>query len=161
MSALQIPALSDKESELFLREAIVSPKRRTVKILHQKGDEFNHVFNFICSDSYMQPHLHPGDEKIENIHVIKGSCAVIYFNEGGLPVSAHLLGEGGVSCIKVPAFTWHTYVMLTDEVITYETMMGVYSPDTWKKMAPWAPSEGLEISAQYLRDLKAHSKRLL
>ena len=161
MANFQIPILSEQENQRLLSEAVISEKRRTVKILHQKGDEFNHVFNFICDDSYMHPHLHPGDEKIENIHILKGSCAVIYFDDAGNPFHATLLGGGGSSIIKVPAFTWHTYVMLTDLVVTYETMLGVYQPDTWKRLATWAPSEGSETSLQYLNQLKQISTKLL
>ena len=31
--------------------------------------------------------------------------------------------------------------MLSKEVIIYEEMEGLYNPDTWKKMATWAPNE--------------------
>ena len=42
-----------------------SPRKRHAVVLHEQGAYFNEVFNFICYDSYMQPHLHPGPEKIE------------------------------------------------------------------------------------------------
>jgi hypothetical protein len=38
----------------------------------------------------------------------------------------HKLSEG--QSVSVPSFTWHTYIMLTDKVITYETMNGIYDP---------------------------------
>jgi len=47
-----------------------------------------------------------------------------------------------------------TYVMLTESTITYETMMGVYNPKTWKRFAPWAPREGTTERETYLMSLR-------
>ena len=55
----------------------------------------------------------------------------------------------------MPVCTWHTYVMLTDQVVTYETMNGIYDPATWKSMASWAPPEGTLEAKTYLSNLKA------
>ena len=62
------PTLSEQEIQDGLRLAGCSEKRRYPKLLHRRGDEFNCVFNFMMNDSYMQPHLHPGQEKIERIN---------------------------------------------------------------------------------------------
>ena len=102
----------------------------------------------------MQPHLHPGEEKIEEIHIIKGKVATIFFDDQGAVRDVVLLEKGGVECIRVPAFAWHTYVMLTDEAVTYETMMGKYDPLTWKRFAPWAPVENSPECVPYLRSLR-------
>lgn len=131
-----------------------SLRQRYPKLLHNPGDEFNRVFNFIIRDSYMQPHLHPGREKIEEIRIIEGKLATIFFDDRGAVRDVVLLKKGGVECVKVPAFTWHTYVMLTDEVVTYETMMGKYDPLTWKRYAAWAPVENSPKSAPYLSSLR-------
>jgi len=61
--------------------------------------------------------------------------------------------------IAVPAFTWHTYVMLSPSVITYETMMGKYDSQTWKSFAGYAPSENSSDSYTYLRQLKVEAER--
>jgi len=44
--------------------------------------------------------------------------------------------------------------MLTENVITYETMMGIYQPETWKKFAGWAPRENTLESIDYLALLR-------
>ena len=69
-------------------------------------------------------------------------------------VELAVLEEGKLDFIEVPAFTWHTYVMLSDEVIIYETMEGIYDIDTWKKMASWAPKENSLDASKYLEMLK-------
>jgi cupin fold WbuC family metalloprotein len=149
------PVLSVQEIQDGLILAARSEKRRHPKLLHSPGDEFNCVFNFMMRDSYMQPHLHPGVEKIEKIYLIQGRAAAVFFNNKGEMIKCTVLEKGGVDLIEVPAFTWHTYVMLTDTVVTYETMMGVYQPETWKQFAEWAPQEGTIECNKYLDLLKS------
>lgn len=159
MNANVIPQLTDEEVGQYFSEASDSVRRRAPKILHEKGAYLNKVFNFMMNDTYMQPHLHPGDEKIEKMHLISGSFALVVFDDEGQVIDTIVLEKGGRERIDVPAFSWHTYVMLTDEVIVYETMEGIYQPDTWKKMAPWAPQENTPEAVEYLASLKAKVKR--
>lgn len=151
----QIPALLDEEVKHHFKLANNSIRKRSPKILHNKGEYLNKVFNFILADSYMHPHMHPSKEKIEKMYLIKGSFALILFNEVGQIDDKIILQEGKLESIEVPAFTWHTYVMLSDEVIIYETMEGVYEIDTWKKMAPWSPKENSLDAPKYLEKLKS------
>jgi cupin fold WbuC family metalloprotein len=154
MSTVIIPVLTEQERKEGIQQADASARRRYPKILHQPGAEFNEVFNFMMNDSYMQPHLHPGDEKIEMIYLVQGKVAVLFFDDNGSVTKYTLLEKEGFDMIAVPAFTWHTYVMLSDSVITYETMMGKYEPQTWKEFFQIAPSEDSAESAPYLRSLK-------
>ncbi len=149
-----ITLLSEQQIIDCLKLADSSEKRRYPKLLHKPGDEFNRVFNFMMGDSYMQPHLHPGVEKIEKIHLIRGEVIAIFFDDNGSIASSTYLKKGGIELIEVPAFTWHTYVIASDWAVTYETMMGIYEPATWKKFASWAPQEGINESFTYLNYLK-------
>ena len=150
------PQLSEKEIKKYFDLSQNSERKRAPKILHKKGDYANKVFNFILSDSYMQPHLHPGKEKIENMYLFQGSFALIIFDDKGEVTESIILEKGKKEFIAVPAFTWHTYVMLTDKVIVYEEMDGVYDPSSWKEMASWAPSENSFQAPIYLEKLKAN-----
>jgi cupin fold WbuC family metalloprotein len=154
LNKYKVPLLLDSEVKTHFELATNSVRKRSPKILHKKGDYFNQVFNFILEDSYMHPHLHPGQEKIEKMYLIKGSFELILFNEVGHITQKIILEEGKLDFIEVPAFTWHTYVMLSDEVIIYETMEGIYDIDTWKKMASWAPKENSLDASKYLEMLK-------
>jgi cupin fold WbuC family metalloprotein len=149
-----IPELLADEVTRHFKIAEGSIRKRSPKILHEKCDYLNKVFNFILGDSYMRPHLHPGKEKIEKMHLIQGSFALVIFDETGGVKRSILLEKGKKEYIAVPAFTWHTYVMLTKEVVVYETMEGVYDPSTWKEMAPWAPAENTPEAAPFLETLK-------
>ncbi|MCW3105821.1 MAG: cupin fold metalloprotein WbuC family [Segetibacter sp.] len=159
MSTVTIPAITEEEKREGIEQANASPRRRYPKILHQAGAEFNEVFNFMMIDSYMQPHLHPGDEKIEKIYLVQGKIAVVFFDDNGLIIKCTVLDKEGVDMISVPAFTWHTYVMLSDSVITYETMMGKYEPQTWKEFFQIAPPEGSAESNIYLNALKKEASK--
>ncbi len=152
MSRIELNAELARES---FAKAHASPRKRHPVLLHEPGAYFNEVYNFIGRDSYMQPHLHPGSEKIEIIQVLSGRVAVIYFDDQGRITQQTVLTPAGLDQIKVPAFTWHTYVMLTDEVITYETMDGIYDPATWKTFAPWAPIESTTAAISYLESLRS------
>ena len=156
---MKIPVLSEKEIIDGLYQANTSSRRRYPKILHQEGAEFNEVFNFMMIDSYMQPHLHPGAEKIEKIYLVQGKVAVLFFDDNGSVTKSTLLQREGIDMIAVPAFTWHTYVILTASAITYETMMGKYEPQTWKSFFTIAPPENSLQSKKYLSFLKIEAKK--
>jgi len=150
-----VPDLSADEIQYYFLEAENSERKRFPKILHNQGDYDNRVVNFVLNESYMQPHLHPGDEKIEKMFLVEGSFALILFDNSGKISNSIVLAKNGIESIDVPAFTWHTYVMLTEKVIIYETMDGVYEPSSWKEMAPWAPLENTEEAINYLSLLKS------
>ena len=83
MKKSSIPKLSSAEMQECLKKAADSPRRRYPKILHQPGAEFNQVFNFMMEDTYMQPHQHPGEEKIEKMYLVQASFSVLFFNNKG------------------------------------------------------------------------------
>ncbi len=155
MEKTEIPQLTEAEITEGLSKANTSERRRHPKILHNPGDEFNRVINFMMGDSYMQTHLHPGVEKIEKIYLIQGKIATLFFDDKGSITKCTILEKGKTEMIEVPAFTWHTYVMLSDAAVTYETMMGKYDPVTWKEFAKIAPQENTPESIAYLAELKA------
>ena len=159
MSESIIPKLTPTEMSKYVQKAVSSPRRRYPKILHEPGDEFNRVINFMMEDTYMQPHLHPGEEKIEKMYLIRGKFAVMFFNNKGEIEGIFFLEKCGIEYIEIPAFTWHTYVMLSKSVVTYETMMGKYDPKTWKTLADWGPAENAEESIDYLIELKQKVKK--
>ena len=49
---------------------------------------------------------------------------------------------------------WHTYVMESEKVLIYETMEGVYDPNSWKELASWAPEENDPDSNDYISFLR-------
>lgn len=148
-----IPKLSNKDIFIHTAKAIKSKRKRSPLILHKKGDQFNQVFNFICENSYMRPHLHPKQKMVEKMHLITGSFKLFFFNNHGKVIELYELSKPGQR-VKVPENTWHTYVMTSKLSIIFETMMGVYNKSTWKKMAEWAPDEHSNDAQNFLKNLK-------
>lgn len=154
MENLDIPLLTEQARHDGLFQARSLDRQRYPKILHEQGASFNRVINFMMQSSYMQPHLHPGTEKIEKIYIIEGKLATLFFDEKGEIVETTFVEKGACEMIEVPAFTWHTYVILSEFAITYETMMGKYDPKTWKEFSAFSPAENSTTSADYLRQLR-------
>ena len=143
------------EKEKYLAVASSSTRRRTHKILHAQGAYDNKVFNIMMNNSYMTPHMHPSKEKIEYIYLIEGLLDILLFSEDGSIISRQCLNPTGRICsFVVPSYTWHGYVVNSDYAITFETMKGVYSEETWKTLAPWAPKEASIDAQEYLLALK-------
>ena len=157
MKAYKVPNISDELFNEILQLAKKSNRNRYAHILHKYGAEFNEVFNIMLHYSYMHPHLHPSSEKIEKIHLLRGSVCMFLFDDyGKVTEKIHLDAEAD-NLISVPAFSWHTYVITSEVALTYETMMGRYDPETWKKTANWAPDEHSKKSLQYLQKLKKYA----
>ena len=149
----KIPTLTLDDKKNYFEKASMSERKRFPFIIHQKGDEFNQVFNFILDGSYMKPHMHPGKNMIEKMHLISGSFKLIFFDEKGTPKKIYNIDKENQR-VEVPGYTWHTYVMTSKQTVIFETMMGVYSPTTWKKMSNWAPEENSEEAIEYFEVLK-------
>lgn len=158
MAYLKIPKPRKEIYYQMLDLANKSIRHRNCHILHKQGAEFNKVFNLMSNKSYMQPHLHPGNEKIEKIYIVKGSLCFFYFDNNGKIKEKIHLDAAGRNFISVPAFSWHTYAMTSNITLTYETMMGKYNPATWKTLADWAPKEQTKESIDYLKRLQDLAK---
>ena len=83
MNTELVPGLSADEVQYYFLEAEKSERKRSPKILHNQGDYDNRVVNFVLDESYMQPHMHPGDEKIEKMLLIEGPFALVLFDNNG------------------------------------------------------------------------------
>ncbi len=94
-------------------------------------------------------------ERAESITCVEGRIGVIYFDDLGAIKNLVCLSPGAQENIIVPPLTWHTYVVLTEVGLTFETMTGVFEPETWKQTPTWGPLEGTEESVRYLTQLKA------
>ena len=152
--SMAVPLINAEEVLELKSIAQQAARSRHAKILHAPGDYENKVFNAMLSTSYMQPHLHPGVEKVEKIHLVIGKLAIVFFDNRGHITKRHLLTENGLTLVEVPAYQYHTYIILSEFALTYETMAGVYHPKNWKKMASWAPEEKTLEAKTWLESLR-------
>lgn len=156
-----IPELTLKQREEGYKKAQRSERKRHAFILHESGDYHNRVFNFLLNGTYMQPHSHPGPEKIEQIYLVDGVIDLIFFDDVGALQSVKRMDPNGCTHVSVPAFQNHTYRVHSLSAITYETMDGVYDPHTWKRLCGWAPSEGEGSVVQFCKDLDFDTEKVV
>ena len=112
----KIPELSKDIKRKYQKKATDSKRRRYPLIIHNHGDEFNQVFNFVCIDSYMRPHLHPSDHMIEKMHLIEGSFELFFFDNSGKIVKTYLLDKPGqrvfvpaLQSLRLSRLSWQGY----------------------------------------------------
>lgn len=149
-----IPSLNDSEIKSNFLKAKNSIRKRFPKIIHKNGDYENKVFNFMLHDTYMQPHLHPGKEKTEKMYLVLGSFMLFFFDDFGKIIKKQTIEFNSQQYVEVPPYIWHTYIMLSEKVIVYETMDGIYNKKTWKKMASWAPVENSKEALLFFNNLR-------
>lgn len=150
--------LDEKLMEATLARARQSPRRRANHCFHAPGDRLQRMVNAALRGSYFQPHRHKDPDKLEIFTVLKGTVAVITFDDTGKALDAALLsadpGDAGnaVRQVEIPAGTWHTLAVLSDEAVLYEVIDGHFDPSTHKRFAPWAPAEADTREAQAYLD---------
>jgi cupin fold WbuC family metalloprotein len=151
---LKIPALSSHEKIILNEQALISPRRRAHKVMHKSRSYHNEVFCGLLRGTYMRPHLHGSDEKIEYIYILDGKLGVVFFDKDGKANDWRVLDSEVYPLVRIPAFTWHTYIPLSDFVLTFETMDGIYEPSTWKDFPAWAPEEGTAEALVFAKQLE-------
>lgn len=151
--------ITDALLDEMIREARRSPRLRAIRRLHSGDWEHSHrMLNALIPGTYVRPHLHPDSHQGEGFILLRGSLAVLVFDDLGSPVpglSRLLEREAGSIGMDIAPNTWHTLVALGETVI-YETKgqpPGGYLQSRDKVFAPWAPEEGAEEAAVYLAGL--------
>lgn len=149
------------------QEAAAAPRRRQHRNLHDSfADPVQRLLNAIEADSYIRPHRHTLDPKMEFLVAIRGQFVLITFDEQGRPASVarfgtelHAQAENLDVAAEVPPGTWHTVVALGPGCILLECKAGPFDPGAAKELAPWAPEEGAPAAAQYLEWLRGLSSQ--
>ncbi|MCB4421463.1 cupin fold metalloprotein, WbuC family [Synechococcus sp. HB1133] len=121
----------------YLAEAQKAVRLRTCINLHKEGDELNRTFNFLSRNTFMKPHKHDEEGMIEEIRLVRGKIRIYYFDKNAKIERTILMDKPG-EFVHVPNKKIHTYSVISDTAITYETMTGIYAKDTWKKFPEWA-----------------------
>lgn len=137
-------------------QAKESPRLRKNSNLHRSLEEpCNRLLNAIEPDSYIRPHRHMDFTKDESIVILSGRLGVVVFDENGSVVQKTQLTPGGEAvAANVPAGVFHTFVSLEEGTVFFEAKAGPYQPIREEEWAVWAPADGSESTASYLRALK-------
>jgi cupin fold WbuC family metalloprotein len=140
-------------------EAQSSPRKRQHRNIHEDyKDPCQRLFNAIAPDSYIRPHKHATDPRDELLIAIRGSMALVTFDDSGNVMRVVRFNSGCNSeklavGIEVPANTWHTVIALEPGCILLEVKAGPFDPKQPKDLAPFAPAEGSAGANDYLNQL--------
>lgn len=120
---------------------------------HEQTDNVQRMLNAVEPDSYVCPHRHLNPPKIENFILLRGSLAVIIFNDDGSIAEKIILHKDNIG-IDIKPGVWHTIISLEPGTVVFEVKDGPYVPATDKDFAPFAPREGDPLVSAYLETLK-------
>ena len=143
------------------QKAAANPRRRQHLNLHADyGEPCQRLLNAMEPGSYIRPHRHLTDPKVECFLGLRGRFALILFDDEGHLRQILRFGPLEENAgADLPPGVWHTVVSLESGSIFFETKPGPFNPLTKKDLAPWAPEEGSPEAAGYLQFLELAIKK--
>lgn len=148
--------IDDKLIAELGRQAAISPRRRQHHNLHTSyGDPCQRLLNFLWHDSYLRPHRHAIDPKVETLIVLQGEMGCVTFDdEGGIIGRTRLAAGGRCPAVIIEPGEWHSIVVLGETALLLETKAGPFDPAAAKEPAPWAIDESAVGAPVYLQSLQ-------
>jgi len=143
-------------------QAKSSPRLRQHRNIHNSyQDACQRLFNAIEPGSYIRPHRHIADPRDELLIAIRGSMALVTFDDQGsisgiLCFGTEKTGSDLAVGAEVDPSTWHTVVALEVGSVLLEVKAGPFDPNQPKDLAPWAPEEGSPAAESYLLHLMSN-----
>lgn len=131
-------------------EAKLSERKRKNHNFHSEySDTLQRLLNAMEPGTYIRPHKHENPDKREAFWIIRGTIAVVVFNDMGNVIAHYVLNrEKGCFGIDLPFRIWHCLISLERGSVAYEVKDGPYDPNNDKSFAPWAPQEADNDLAQ-------------
>lgn len=132
--------------------------------LHNSFEEkCQRLFNAVGIDSYIQPHRHSLDPKVETLIAVQGLFAAVTFNDVGQILKILKFGTEKfadlhdiATCIEIPPTVWHTVIALNEQSILFEVKEGGFTPQLAKEPALWAPLESDPKASSYFQWLRSY-----
>ncbi|MFA6103539.1 MAG: WbuC family cupin fold metalloprotein [Victivallaceae bacterium] len=124
--------------------AVESPRKRSHHNFHASLEESIHRLCIAAEPgTYVRPHRHLDCNKWELFIMLRGSVAVIIYDESGRIEKRITLKAGSGTCaVEMSADTWHSFISLEPGTVFIETKPGPYSRPPGNDFAAWAPEEG-------------------
>lgn len=109
------------------------------------------MLNAMEPGTYIRPHKHENPDKLEVFVCLRGSFAVIIFDDEGnitdLEILNPLEGRFGV---EIGPRIWHSLVAIETGSVAYEIKDGPYDAAVDKNFALWAPPEETPEAAAWV-----------
>jgi cupin fold WbuC family metalloprotein len=144
--------INDEILSTLITKAKESPRKRAHFNLHP---ELNDPVQRLCiamePDTYIRPHRHSDPETWEVLTILRGSMAVLFFDDNGTVLERIMLGGSGlVTAVEFPKNTWHAPMSLESGTVVFEVKQGPYKPIEEVNLAQWAPTEGRQEAKTFL-----------
>jgi cupin fold WbuC family metalloprotein len=109
----------------------------------QLSDPIQRLFNAFEPNTYVRPHRHSDPRRWEVFVAIRGSIAVLTFDDAGTVCERTVIGRDEAAiAVEIPAGIWHTVASREPGTVLFELKPGPYMPLTDKDFATWAAAEG-------------------
>lgn len=151
----------------FLRQlantALNKKRFRTHFNLHESFSEpCQRLLNAVEPGSYIRPHRHFTDPKVECLVALQGLFLVIFFDDVGKIVEKYFLGseqyrKNAVALIEIQPWVWHTIISLRSGSVLFEVKAGPFNPNAAKDFAEWSPCESDPGSSRSYYEYLLHS----
>jgi cupin fold WbuC family metalloprotein len=119
-------------------QAQSSPRKRQHLNIHESyADPCQRLFKAIEPSSYIRPHRHATDPRDELLIAVRGSMALVTFDEQGMVTKVVRFGTGKngenfAVGAEVQANTWHTVIALESGCVLLEVKAGPSTPASRK-----------------------------
>ena len=145
--------LDNQFFQKLLNEAESSPRKRSHFNLHKELSEpVQRLCIALKKGTYVRPHHHPKNNKWELMLALKGSVALLIFDEQGTLLERLLLNTNdSINGIELQPNTWHTVFPVSDDAVILEIKEGPYTPTKSSDFAQWAPCEGDDEVSDFLQ----------
>ncbi len=148
--------------DTLIQEARCSLRCRQHRNIHQSyQDPCQRLLNAIGMDSYIRPHRHVADPKVECLIAVRGRMALVLFGDTGVVEDLISFGtekyadtESLAVGVELSQGVWHTVIALVPGSILFEAKAGPFDAKFAKEFAPWAPEEGTTDGANFLSSLR-------
>lgn len=128
------------------------PRKRMNFNLHSGPDDpVQRLCNAIEPGTYIRPHRHAEPEASEVFLLLRGSAALLLFNDFGEVTEREVLSaRGPVIAVEMPPKAWHAMASLESGTVFFEVKHGPYVPPAGGNVAAWAPAEGEQGAARFV-----------
>lgn len=133
-------------SRASARKRIIFPIHRTQPAPVQR------MLNFMQPATYVKPHIHRGEGACESVVLLTGSLQYVIFSADGDVIRTFRAVAGAPSAVlDMEPDVWHSFLVLEKDTVIFECKKGPYEAMSDKDFAPWAPDEGTDAAADWIR----------
>jgi cupin fold WbuC family metalloprotein len=143
--------------DALTRKAKDAARKRANFNLHAElSDPVQRLCIAMEPDTYVRPHRHSDPESWEVLIILRGSLALLLFDEKGRVIDRRVLNaRGPVTAVEFLENTWHAPASLEPGTVVFEVKKGPYRPIAEHNAASWAPSEDRPEAARFLQWYKS------